>query len=371
MPIEDTNAPPEAASPGIKALNEALRVFFVVLKWVMAGTIVFFLFSGVFIVEQHKTALVLRFGEVTGPPGRQVLGPGLHWALPYPIHEVVEIETGRIQETVIDTHWYNETIQTLINQEKGVNKESGELQPGVDGYCITGDTNIVHFKWHATYRVDDPLQYFLNLTVGSDGSGDPALAFIETAVANAVVRQSGRMKIDDILKGGQGEFKEAVTTGTQAILKDMNTGLVLERLDLMHRIQVPETVAAAFEMVNQAVEDGSSRKNKAKAYRNKTVHEAEGEAAAIRGAARGYKARVVASARADADYITSLLEKYEEDPGKLDVYLRQHYIEVLDDVLSNVQAKYIIRGTSKNRGELWIKINKDPMALEENEKEAR
>ena len=54
MAIEHSNAPEIQESPGIKALSDALGVFFKVLRWVMVFTLIAFLFSGVFVVEQNR-----------------------------------------------------------------------------------------------------------------------------------------------------------------------------------------------------------------------------------------------------------------------------------------------------------------------------
>ena len=114
MVIENINAPAVEESPGIKSLNEALRVFFFVIRWVMLLTVIYFLFSGVFWLKQHEAGIVLRFGKITGAPGKQVLKPGrLYWAFPYPIHEVVRIEAGQIRELKIDNYWYQEMTRNL------------------------------------------------------------------------------------------------------------------------------------------------------------------------------------------------------------------------------------------------------------------
>lgn len=383
MPLEDTNAPAVEESPGIRSLSEALRAFFFVLKWVMLGTIVFFLFSGVFIVEQQKVGLILRFGKITGPPGRQVLGPGLHWALPYPVHEVVEIEAGRVRQIEVKNFWHREDVSTVISEEKGeAPGEEGTLVPGRDGYSLSADVNVVHFKWTARYKVGDALEYFLNVAkpIAEDAEEKPeetpadevealVTPFVEAALASAVVDQAGRMTIDDILTTRRGEFRDAVQDAAGRILDEMKTGISLVQLDLV--VKVPSVVEAAFNNVFQARMQKSSKINAAEAYKNKTIHEAEGESARIRQEGMGYKKQIISSAQADADYIETLLGKYTKDTKSLDVYLRQYHIEVLDEVLCKVRAKYVVHSGKEQEGKLWLMFSKDPKDLEPEEEERK
>ena len=86
----------QAAEPSLdpaqQSLADALRLSFGILKIVMIILAVFFLASGVFIVDQKQAALVLRFGRpVGGLRDPTVYEPGLHWALPYPIDRVVTV----------------------------------------------------------------------------------------------------------------------------------------------------------------------------------------------------------------------------------------------------------------------------------------
>ena len=374
MAIENTSAPAIKESPGIRSLNEALKVFFFVLRWVMVLTVIYFLFSGVFRLKQHEIGLVLRFGKITGAPGKQVLKPGrLYWALPYPIHEVVKIDAGQIRDLTIGNFWYKESVQTAMNEEAGAQGGEGEgLAPGRDGYSLTGDVNILHFKWTASYRMKDPLQHFLNLAESLEHTDNVEACvepFIEAAVTNSVVREANRMKIDDIRKEKQEEFKNGVARTAQTILDEMGTGVSLENLTL--RINVPNAVEAAFAKVLHAEMERDGKLSNARGYRSKTIHDAEGEAAGIRGSARGYRDKIISSARADAGYIESLLKKYPKDTKKLGVYLRQYHLEVLEDVLAGVKNKYVIRSGEAGQGKLWIMLGKDPKDMEPEEEEKK
>jgi len=74
-----------------RSLSEALRISFIILKVIMIVLVVAFLASGFETVGPDEQALVLRFGKIQGVGEDRLLGPGLHWILPYPIDEIVKI----------------------------------------------------------------------------------------------------------------------------------------------------------------------------------------------------------------------------------------------------------------------------------------
>ena len=85
------------ADAGSQALAEALRSSFVIVKVIMVILVIVFFGSGIFSVPPQEKAIILRFGKPVGTTVDQLLGPGLHWAFPNPIDEVVKIPIGQIQ----------------------------------------------------------------------------------------------------------------------------------------------------------------------------------------------------------------------------------------------------------------------------------
>ena len=77
--------------PGYDYLSGALKVSFAVLKVIMIILVVLFLLSGITKVGSGERAIVLWFGKISGVGEGRVIGPGLKFLLPYPIHEIVRI----------------------------------------------------------------------------------------------------------------------------------------------------------------------------------------------------------------------------------------------------------------------------------------
>src|SRR5436190_23851803 len=82
---------------GSKALSDALHSSFWIVKILMAGLVVLFFASGFFTVAPQERAVKLRFGNPVGEGNSALLGPGAHWAWPYPIDEVVKIPFSEVQ----------------------------------------------------------------------------------------------------------------------------------------------------------------------------------------------------------------------------------------------------------------------------------
>src|SRR6185369_14212889 len=124
---------------GSRALAEALRSSFVIVKILMVGLVVLFFFSGIFTVPSGQRAIVLRFGKPVGVGEQQLLGPGLHWSFPSPIDEVVRIPIGEVQSVRSTAGWYQ--VSPEEEQTGRENPPNMTLNPAIDGYTLTSDGN--------------------------------------------------------------------------------------------------------------------------------------------------------------------------------------------------------------------------------------
>ena len=196
---------------GSRSLADALRISFFVLKIVMVVLVILFFSSGVFTVGPDEQAMVLRFGRIRGETSdERILGPGLHWAVPYPIEEVIKFSgKNTIQRVAIDAFWYNET-----NKDVPLS-----LDPVMDGYCITrndtvadlktgDDYNIIHSKWLLTYKISDCELFFRNVYVKPAPAGQNYIDVIPASVepllksltGNAIVATMVQFSIDEAIK---------------------------------------------------------------------------------------------------------------------------------------------------------------------------
>ena len=125
--------PPMGATEAVddartRALTEALQSSFKVVRVIMVILAVAFLGSGITKVDNNKQALHLRFGKY-----KETLPPGLVWAWPYPIDEIVQIPVNENRTITSDVGWRTEDEETP--------QASMSFQPTYDGYTLTGDGN--------------------------------------------------------------------------------------------------------------------------------------------------------------------------------------------------------------------------------------
>src|SRR5438046_3021247 len=98
-----TETPVDAGS---QALAEALRSSFGIVRLVMVVLVVVFLASGFFTVGPQQRGMILRLGKPVGQGDKALLGPGLHWSLPYPIDEFIKVPITEIQRVSSTVGWF-------------------------------------------------------------------------------------------------------------------------------------------------------------------------------------------------------------------------------------------------------------------------
>jgi len=261
-PVADRQGagPAVARDPAQEALAEALRLSFGILRLVMVVLLVAYAFSGLFSVGSNEVALRLRFGRYVGPADQRVLERGTYLAAPFPIEQVITIDT-RPQSLRLDRDfWYEETGRD----------RRGPLDPVRDGSLLTGDLSVVHARWTVTYRVSEPIDYLTNV-------GDASLArdLVRCAVAQGIVHAVAAAPADDVLRAAVN--RDVAAAIARERLTAMATGLTIDQLAL-DEVSAPASVIASFEAVTSAETDRSQRVVAAEQERARILGEAAGEA---------------------------------------------------------------------------------------------
>ncbi|MBU1260397.1 MAG: protease modulator HflK [Planctomycetes bacterium] len=378
---------------GSKSLADALRISFAVLKIIMVVLVILFFSSGVFTVAPDERAMVLRFGRIRGDTTeKRILGPGLHWAIPYPIEEVIKLPArNTVLRTAIDSFWYNERNKL----------PPASLDPIIEGYSITrndtiadlkggSDYNIVHSKWNLTYRIADCELFFKNVSVKMPAAGQTLIdvipqsvePFLKAVTSEAIVVTMVNFSIDEAIKSDSRIGKETEKL-LQQKLDDMNSGIEVDSMQLTAVIW-PRQVNDAFVASIKASNEADRMIREAKGHAESKINEAGGEEMVngvlspnttdeqkeyfwnnasgtvqqVIAEAKAYRTKVVESAKANADYLQKLLPEYRKRPK---LVVQRIYQDAIEEVLSNTQETIIAQPSSgvKNR-ELRIMVNRDP-----------
>lgn len=404
---DKTDLPVEAAvgelDAGSRSLADALRISFFVLKIVMVVLLILFFSSGVFTVGPDERAMVLRFGRIRGETSEErVLGSGLHWAVPYPIEEVIKFPgKNTVQRVAVDAFWYDETKKSAPSS----------LNPVMDGYCITrndtvadlkagDDYNIVHSKWLLTYKISDCELFFKNVRVKPTPAGRnyidmiPASVepFLESLACDAIVATMVQFSIDEAIKSDAQISRQAQRL-LQEKLDAIESGIEIDSMQIT-QITWPRQVEDAFVASIKASNEADKLVREAKGYAESKINEAGGieiinvlsdpnvtqqqldnylanASGRVRqtiAEAKAYRTGVVESAKANADYLAKLLPEYRKRPK---LVLERIYQEAMEEILSNTQETIIAQsGSGAKSTEFRVMINRDPM-LEKGKKQEK
>jgi membrane protease subunit HflK len=339
--------PPPPETPldaGSQALAEALRSSFVIVKFVMLVLVAVFLASGFFTVGPQQQAIILRFGRPLAQGQQGLLGPGLHWSFPYPIDEPVIVSISGLQQVESSAGWYATTReQELARTEEPVGF-GAPINPVVDGYAITADTNIVHVRATLTYHISDPIGYVFGFLNASNA--------VRNALDSALLYTASRFRIDDILVRDVFGFKEAVQARANKLIQERHLGVTVEECAI--RSKPPRQLQAAF----QSVVDAELRRSKviadARGHGIQTTNDASAQASSRIKLAESERARFVDDISSRAKQFQDLLPKYRENPS---LFAQQRLAATLGAVMTNVQDKIFL---PEKPQELRLLLNRPP-----------
>jgi membrane protease subunit HflK len=342
--------PPTPETPedaGSRALAEALRSSFVVVKLAMWVLVIVFLCSGFFTVGSQEKAVILRFGRPVGEGEKALLGAGLHWSFPYPIDDVVRIPITEIQNVTSTTGWYFLTPEQELSQNEPPPGQS--LNPAVDGYLITADANIVHSRVRLYYRIEDPTRYVFGFVNASNA--------VRNALDNALLYTAAHFEVDDLLYRDKAGFKDDLQRRVTGLIAQQQLGVAVDHCEVLDSIP-PRQLKNAFDQVTTARENRIRVLNDAHTYENQVLYRASALTAAVTNEAAADKARLVESVTADAKRFKDLLPKYELNPA---LFTQVQLLDTMGSVLTNLQDKIFLptRADGKSR-ELRLLFNREP-----------
>jgi membrane protease subunit HflK len=347
------SGPERPFDAGSEALTEALRSSFWIVKVVMFLLLIVFLGSGFFTVEPQEQAMIIRLGKPVGEGTKALLGPGLHWSLPYPIDEYVKVPISAIQKASSTVGWYATTPeQELAGTEESSLPVTYPLNPLVDGYVLTADRNIVHTRATVTYHIADPVTYVFNFVNASNA--------VQSALDNALVFAASTFNVDDILTRDVAGFKEAVRKRVVALVGQQNLGIEVEECLVQSR--PPRQLRDAFDGVLKAALARQKLLEDAHSYEAQVSSKAGADARSLVNFAESDRSRLVNEVSSQADRFNDLLPKFRQSPR---LFVQQRLTETLGRVFTNAQDKVFLTeggggGAIGNQKELRVLLNREP-----------
>ncbi|OON41792.1 HflK protein [Izhakiella australiensis] len=254
---------------------------------VVVAAVVIWAASGFYTIKEAERGVVTRFGHFS-----HIVGPGLNWK------------------------------PTFIDHVRAVNVEAVR-ELAASGLMLTSDENVVRVEMNVQYRVTNPEEYLYSV-VNADDS-------LRQATDSALRGVIGRSTMDRILTEGRTVIRSETQRELEETIRPYHMGITL--LDVnFQTARPPEEVKAAFDDAIAARENREQYVREAEAYANEVQPRANGQAQRILEEARAYKARTVLEAQGEVARFAKMLPEYKAAP---DITRERLYIETMEHVLSH------------------------------------
>jgi membrane protease subunit HflK len=297
------------------AILAALRSSIRVLRWGMLVLVLVYLCSGITVVKPNERALILRFGRALPKSAP----PGLLFAFPAPIDEVIMLPAKTVQEVGLDA-WAatsNDSYHSVLN-------------PAADFYTITGDINIVRARFVARFRVADPVTY--EFAAANRDEVRDAIFY------QSITRTLAGMTVDDALTIRREFIGQEAMRLAQAEFDRLGLGIELLAFET-REINPPGQVLSAFQDVVSAKVEAKTLVEPANTRRASEISAARAEAFRIQQQADAYAQGLTAKAEGEVSSFRAFLKEYRANPATVHARL---YADMVETVLPNLRLTTVL-----------------------------
>lgn len=268
--------------------------------------------SGVFVVQDGHTGVVLQFGKY-----RSTAEPGVHLRLPYPFetHEIVNVAQVRSVE---------------IGRGNPMSDSSMR-----DASVMTRDGDILDVRVAVQYQVKSATDYLFR-------AADPDLS-VTQAAQSAVREIVGARSTASLLDGNRDAIREPLAQAIQSALDRYRTGLAVAGVTIQS-IEPPAAVQSAYADAVRAEQERSRAKSEAQAYAGQILPGAKAQAQRTIDDAKAYSERVVAQAQGDAERFKEVYAQYAKAPA---LVRERMYLDTMREIYSNT-TKVFVGGKGAN-----------------------
>lgn len=272
---EERLASMEAAN---RSLADALRITYRLIQLVMIALVVLFLFSGFQQVNQSESGIRVEFGRVKADN----LEPGFQFSLPYPLGEIIKVETGNRTIEIDEKFWPAMSAEVRRRPISEMGGGNNALDPTRDGSLITADSNIAHAQFSVVYVRSRPADFVANIS-GEEFEGP----IVRAAVQRAAVQVAASVTIDELLKpgaagigAGENSVESRIRRLAQEMLDQIGSGLEIQQVSLRAAIP-PLYVRRDFNQVQIAQSNAGKVREQALGNRAKLLNQGAGTASEV------------------------------------------------------------------------------------------
>jgi HflK protein len=289
------------------------------LAWILLAQVTVLFLSTCFVfVGTGEQALLERLGRPV--TGREVLDPGPHLKLPWPIDKVYRYPTERLQkfnigfvpdddhdvrQTVLWTvsHYQEEFNLLVATRESDIAEDQDQSVP----------VNLLSVSIPVQYRIKDLKAWAYNHTDAGD--------LLEKIATREVIRYLLGVDLIEIMSSGREDAATALRSRIQEHADAREIGVEILFLGLQD-IHPPVRVADAFQEVIGASQQSQAIVLEAEAHRARIVPLARAEANRIVREAESYATNRVSTAAAQADRFANQIIAHRAAPRVYPARLR-------------------------------------------------
>ena len=290
-------------------------------------------------VNPGEQALLERFGKPVA--GREVLAPGAHFKLPWPVDRVHRFQTdliqgfriGLVQDDEMEKHRVMLWTKAHAKEEFSMLVASRVDEAENSGGERTVPVNMLSVDIPVQYQVSDLRAFAYNHA--------NAHQMLERLAYAVVSRYFVNVDFDTIMSVGRQQAAEDLRARIQARADLGKLGVRILFVGL-HSVHPPVKIASEFENVIGAFQDRETTNLFAQAVAAELLPLAEAEATEKTNRAEALRVRAIAGSAAAAARFTNQISAYRASP---DVYRLRAYLDTLGRSIATVR-KYIVIPTN-------------------------
>ncbi len=311
--------------------------------------VIFYWLSGIKTVGTTDVGILTRFGKVVpSSKNEKVRQPGIVLALPKPIDNLL-LEPKTVQELEISKVWASLDLPIKNNK----------IDPLMEGYCLTGDQNVVQTKLMVKYFITDAQACRF-------GVKDPQ-ALIESLVLASLTQSISGWGVDEVLqlqrtyevvRQADGETSvehapqkvavteklgELVMRRAQTRLDALESGITLNQIEFLN-MHYPRHVNKEFVNVQTARIAAETERHAAEGDAGRMKQGAKTLAGNVVTQAQTYRQDMVAQAGAERREFEPLFREYQKSP---DLVWQRIYMDTVQQVMGNVGTVDFVPGGTR------------------------
>ena len=287
-------------------------------------------------IAPQEVGVELRFGRQAG----QILPPGLHWRLPWPMAKVLRVEARRVRAAEVGFRWQDELTEEDVEPvayEWNTRHDTGRYRQIVEeSVMLTGDENLVEVYGVIHYQIADPAAFVFR-------ARDPD-QLVRLSAESALRWTVAQRHLDSVLTSERYAIEEAWSEALATTLEGYGVGVEILSAHLIE-VHPPLEVVEAFREVASALEERARIVNEAEGYQLEQIPLARGEAQVRALSAQGYRTRRVARSQGESQRFVDRAQSYRVYP---EVTRSRLYLEALEEILPG-RRKLISSGAGAGR----------------------